>query len=40
MRQTDIGVLHARPRSVGVAGVVMRIEVRPILELIDEIPPG
>src|SRR5262249_47151430 len=32
MGHADVRILHARPRSVGVAGVVMRIEVGSILE--------
>src|SRR5207248_8401515 len=34
----DVGVLHASSRSVGVAGVIVRIVVGGVLELVDEIP--
>src|SRR6266478_2194583 len=36
--QADVGILNARARPVGVAGVVVWVEVRRVLELIDEIP--
>ena len=38
MRQADVCVLHTRTRSVRVAGVVVRVEVRRVLELVDEVP--
>ena len=38
MDLADVGVLHASSRSVGVAGVIVRIVVGGVLELVDEIP--